>query len=108
MNSTISSKVAELIRTKSILVFSKSFCPYSMQVKELIKSLGFKPYTVELDLEGNIAHSISVDDGAQIQEYLTSSTGQKTVPNVFIYGRQNFPEHPRKTVWRLQRHQGTA
>lgn len=59
--------------------------PYSKRAKALIASIPDKkaePVIFELDqmLEDN--------QGSQIQEYLYSKTGQRTVPNVFI-GRKH-------------------
>ncbi|CAG7906803.1 unnamed protein product, partial [Brassica rapa] len=58
------------------LIFcSKSYCPYCVKVKDLLKKLGAKFIAVELDKES---------DGAQVQSALAEWTGQRTVPNVFI------------------------
>uniref|UniRef100_A0A673M5Q2 Thioredoxin reductase 1, cytoplasmic-like n=1 Tax=Sinocyclocheilus rhinocerous TaxID=307959 RepID=A0A673M5Q2_9TELE len=71
----IRSKIEELIDSHQVLVFSKSFCPYCVKVKELFKELNVKCNAVELDL---------MEDGTNYQDLLHEMTGQKTVPNVFI------------------------
>ncbi|TMW68716.1 hypothetical protein Poli38472_006184 [Pythium oligandrum] len=58
-----------------LVIFSKSYCPYCKKAKEILASLGAQPKVFELDLR---------EDGAAIQDFLLSFTGQGTVPNVFI------------------------
>uniref|UniRef100_A0A8C3AEH7 thioredoxin-disulfide reductase (NADPH) n=1 Tax=Cyclopterus lumpus TaxID=8103 RepID=A0A8C3AEH7_CYCLU len=57
------------------MVFSKSYCPYCVKVKDLFKELNVECNVVELDL---------IEDGTTYQEMLLEMTGQKSVPNVFI------------------------
>ncbi|KAE8612208.1 hypothetical protein XENTR_v10012764 [Xenopus tropicalis] len=71
----LQARVKELIDSNRVMVFSKSFCPYCDQVKELFSSLGAEYQSLELD---------ECDDGAAIQETLHELTGQRTVPNVFV------------------------
>ncbi|KAI1890469.1 hypothetical protein AGOR_G00154030 [Albula goreensis] len=71
----IKSRIQELIDSNPVLVFSKSYCPYCVKVKDLFKELNVKCNVVELDL---------MDDGSNYQDLLLEMTGQKTVPNVFI------------------------
>lgn len=71
----LQARVKELIDSNRVMVFSKSFCPYCDQVKELFSSLGAEYQALELD---------ECDDGAAIQETLHELTGQRTVPNVFV------------------------
>ncbi|CAO1616208.1 unnamed protein product [Jaminaea pallidilutea] len=71
----------KLISEHLVAVFSKSYCPYCRQAKQVIGSLGLpqnKVGIVEMDQES---------DGADVQAYLAEKTGQKTVPNVFINGK---------------------
>ncbi|KAJ6775759.1 GLUTAREDOXIN 2 [Salix koriyanagi] len=70
-------KAKELVSTNSVVVFSKTFCPYCTKVKQLLNQLGAKYIAVELDTE---------KDGNEIQSALLEWTGQRTVPNVFIGG----------------------
>lgn len=65
----------QLIDGNSVVVFSKSRCPYCAKVKELFKSLDVLCHVEELDLH---------DSGVTIQDVLFEMTGQKTVPNVFV------------------------
>ncbi|PWN30686.1 glutaredoxin [Jaminaea rosea] len=71
----------KLISENLIAVFSKSYCPYCRQAKQVISSLGLpsnKVGIVELD---------QMNDGSDIQAYVTDKTGQRTVPNIFINGK---------------------
>ncbi|XP_029176252.1 glutaredoxin-C4-like isoform X3 [Nylanderia fulva] len=69
--------VQELIAKDSVVIFSKSYCPYCKMAKEVFESLK-KPYTViELD---------NREDGQDIQDVLGEITGAKTVPRVFLNG----------------------
>jgi len=59
----------------TLVLFSKSFCPYCKKTKETLSALGANPVVFELDLR---------EDGQAIQNFLFRLTHQATVPNVFI------------------------
>jgi len=61
----------------NVVIFSKSWCPYSKKAKELFK-------TQYPDTEVTVFELDERDDGDEIQSYLLEKTGQRTVPNVFI------------------------
>lgn len=64
-----------------VIIFSKSFCPYSKRAKGILLEkyiIEPTPYVVELD-----QHPL----GPKIQAKLADMTGRKTVPNVMIYGK---------------------
>ncbi|XP_051270659.1 thioredoxin reductase 3 isoform X1 [Dicentrarchus labrax] len=71
----LKSRIQLLIDSNQVLVFSKSYCPFCVKVKDLFKELKVECNVVELDL---------IEDGTNYQEMLLEMTGQKTVPNVFI------------------------
>uniref|UniRef100_A0A3Q4HCF7 Thioredoxin reductase 3 n=1 Tax=Neolamprologus brichardi TaxID=32507 RepID=A0A3Q4HCF7_NEOBR len=71
----LKSQIQELIDSNQVIVFSKSYCPFCVKVKDLFKELQVECNVVELDL---------MDNGTSYQEMLLEMTGQKTVPNVFI------------------------
>ncbi|XP_035517853.1 thioredoxin reductase 3 isoform X1 [Morone saxatilis] len=71
----LKSRIQQLIDSNQVLVFSKSYCPFCVKVKDLFKELKVECNVVELDL---------IEDGTNYQEMLLEMTGQKTVPNVFI------------------------
>ncbi|XP_057978955.1 glutaredoxin [Malania oleifera] len=70
-------KAKGIISSTPVVVFSKSRCPYCVNVKKLLSDLGATFKAIELDTE---------TDGSEIQSALAEWTGQRTVPNVFIGG----------------------
>jgi thioredoxin reductase (NADPH) len=66
------------VKANKVAIFSKTFCPYCKKVKDLFRSMRVPFACVELDLLGNV--------GQKLQVILTQTTGQKTVPSVFIGG----------------------
>uniref|UniRef100_A0A0C9QNJ9 TSA: Wollemia nobilis Ref_Wollemi_Transcript_16148_732 transcribed RNA sequence n=1 Tax=Wollemia nobilis TaxID=56998 RepID=A0A0C9QNJ9_9CONI len=74
---TAMEKAKAIVSSNPVVVFSKTYCPYCTQVKQLLSRLGAKTKVVELDTES---------DGADVQSALKEWTGQRTVPNVFIGG----------------------
>ncbi|CAA9958799.1 hypothetical protein CFE70_002312 [Pyrenophora teres f. teres 0-1] len=73
--SATKTKVQSIIDENAVAVFSKSYCPYCRQAKQLLTDKGAKFYAIELD---------QVDDGSAMQSVLGDLTGQTTVPNIFI------------------------
>uniref|UniRef100_A0A8B9UZW7 Thioredoxin reductase 3 n=1 Tax=Anas zonorhyncha TaxID=75864 RepID=A0A8B9UZW7_9AVES len=71
-------RVRTLIASHRVMIFSKSYCPYCNQVKELFSSMGVEYYALELDVTA---------DGPSIQQVLAELTNQRTVPNVFVNGK---------------------
>ncbi|KAL3629765.1 Glutaredoxin-C4 [Castilleja foliolosa] len=70
--------VKETISSHSIVIFSKSYCPYCRRAKAVFQALKQDPYVVELDER---------DDGSRIQDALSEKVGRRTVPQVFINGK---------------------
>ncbi|KAK7395652.1 hypothetical protein VNO78_16217 [Psophocarpus tetragonolobus] len=70
-------KAKEIVSANSVVVFSKTYCPFCVEVKKLFTTLGVNFKVIELDSES---------DGSDIQSALAEWTGQRTVPNVFIGG----------------------
>ncbi|MGH0145110.1 UNVERIFIED_CONTAM: hypothetical protein FKN15_024465 [Acipenser sinensis] len=68
-------QIQALIDSNQVMVFSKSYCPFCVKVKDLFKELNVAVHAVELDL---------IDEGSNFQDILLEITGQKTVPNVFV------------------------
>lgn len=71
------SNIETTVLKHSIVVYSKSYCPYCKNTKQIFKRLNIDVHVVELDL---------VPTGNAIQHYLEVITGQSTVPNVFFAG----------------------
>ncbi|ETI27662.1 glutaredoxin [Cladophialophora carrionii CBS 160.54] len=68
-------KAQKIIDENSVVVFSKSYCPYCRASKALLNDLHAKYFLMELD---------QVEDGAALQDALEEITGQRSVPNIFI------------------------
>nr|GMD61093.1 monothiol glutaredoxin-S10-like [Ipomoea batatas] len=77
--SGLEDSVKKTVSENPVVVYSKTWCSYSGQVKSLFRRLGLDPLVVELDRMGQ--------QGSQIQKVLEGLTGQRTVPNVFIGGK---------------------
>ncbi|CAG5986490.1 unnamed protein product, partial [Menidia menidia] len=73
--SELKTQIQLLIDSNQVMVFSKSYCPFCVKVKDLFKELKVDCNVVELDL---------IENGTTYQDMLLEMTGQKTVPNVFI------------------------
>ncbi|GKU04457.1 glutaredoxin 3 [Fusarium langsethiae] len=73
--SQASTKVQQLIDNNSVVVFSKSYCPYCKQTKKTLDDLNTDYELLELD---------EVSDGSALQDALEKISGQRTVPNVYI------------------------
>ncbi|EEF36989.1 glutaredoxin, grx, putative [Ricinus communis] len=97
MTSSFGSRLEESVKKtvdeNPVVVYSKTWCSYSSEVKALFKKLGVEPLVIELDELGA--------QGPQIQKVLERLTGQHTVPNVFI-GKYCFNIlHVKCVNWRL-------
>jgi glutaredoxin len=71
----------ELTNLRTVIIFSKSYCPYSRKAKDILLTkykITPPPFVVELD-----EHEL----GPQLQAELGSITGRKTVPNILINGK---------------------
>merc|ERR1739841_203138 len=73
--STTMEKAKDFIAKNTVMIFSKSYCPYCTKVKQLFQGLGVNFTAVELD---------QIADGSDIQAALKQITGGTTVPRVFI------------------------
>ena len=67
---------AEIAGNK-VMVYSKSYCPFCVQTKNLLNEKGIEFKVKELD---------QIADGQKIQDALAQMTNQRTVPNIFING----------------------
>ncbi len=68
-------KVKSLIKSGKVLVFSKTYCPYCDEAKQIFHTAEVKFEAFELD---------TLPDGEAMQKALLEITGQKTVPNIFV------------------------
>lgn len=54
--SATKTKVQSIIDENPVAVFSKSYCPYCKQTKQLLSDQGAKFYAIELDQVGTYTH----------------------------------------------------
>jgi glutaredoxin 3 len=76
--STLEEKVDAFIQKHSVVVFSKSYCAFCRDVKDLLASrVGVKIHIIEVNEH---------PDGSKIHNYIKKKTNKATVPVVFIRG----------------------
>lgn len=89
-------KTKKYINDNPVMIFSKSYCPYSSNAKSMFMKMNVNFEALELDQISMFVFKITFDikltplllgDGAQIQNALYELTRQKTVPNIFIKGQ---------------------
>ncbi|KAK5108599.1 hypothetical protein LTR62_008175 [Meristemomyces frigidus] len=71
----------DILKKGPIIIFSKTFCPYSKKAKHILLDLytiSPPPFVVELDRE---------ELGPGLQGALAKMTGRRTVPNVLVNGK---------------------
>ena len=71
--------IDQLITENSVVVFSKSFCPYCSMIKNFFHEKGIDFQALELNRMGA--------QGGDLQLALLEKTGQSTVPSVWINGK---------------------
>lgn len=78
---SVADHIQQLIHQYTVMVFSKSYCPYSSKAKKILSKykLGKNYHVMELDQLSSKAD--------QYQEELGKLTGAQTVPRVFISGK---------------------
>ncbi|KIW95227.1 uncharacterized protein Z519_03811 [Cladophialophora bantiana CBS 173.52] len=90
-------ELQSILKKSPIIIFSKSYCPYSKRAKSLLLetyTITPAPYVVELDLMTTPVpkpHGADEDDdapaptlGRKLQDLLATLTGRRTVPNIMI------------------------
>lgn len=74
-------RIATLVDTKisehTVIVWSKSYCPFCVKAKAALDAMEVDYLAVEID---------RISEEKLIQNALNNKTGQRTVPNVFIDG----------------------
>lgn len=73
----LSQKIDQLNASNEVVIYSKTYCPYSKATKELFRSKlpSAQVKVVELDRE---------PDGRMMQQLLLAKNGVRTVPNVYV------------------------
>lgn len=76
----IEKEYAEILNLGPIIMFSKTYCPYSHKLKNLLSDhFEFDPPIIFIELDRH-------QKGAELQEYIGRVTGRTTVPNLMING----------------------
>lgn len=75
--------VQKKIAGADVMVFAKSYCPYCRHTRSLLQEV-VVPSDVSVDI---IDMDQMKEDGPLIQMELMTTTGQRTVPNIFINGK---------------------
>jgi len=70
--------VDQLVADHTVMVFSKTTCPFCTKIKAMFAEKSIKIEVLELD---------QLSNGSEVQAALLEKTGQRTVPNVFIRGK---------------------
>lgn len=70
---------AAISQSANVMVFSTTYCPYCSRVRTLLDDLRISHTAWDVD---------AMPRGDDIRAWLLDSTGQRTVPNVFIGGKQ--------------------
>ena len=79
LTGAIKERIKELILGGTVVLFTKSYCPYCKKVKELFRELGVVDAVIT-ELDEDV-------DGPAIQAALIEVTGQRSVPCVFVGGQ---------------------
>lgn len=74
----LASELSKTILENKVVVFSKSFCPYSRGAKQLLDGMHVKHKDIELDTRSDTDEYIDA---------LSSITGHTSVPQVFLDGQ---------------------
>ncbi|KAF3078025.1 hypothetical protein TWF569_005482 [Orbilia oligospora] len=77
----VTTELDEILKRSPIIIFSKTYCPYSKAAKRLLLdkyTITPAPFVVELD---------NHDHGSEIQDALQKQTGRRTVPNILVLGK---------------------
>ena len=76
---TLEEQIDSFINSHGIVLFSKTFCPFCLDVKDFLSvRTGVPVYSIEIN---------SHPDGQNIYKYIKAKTNHPTVPAVFIQGK---------------------
>jgi len=76
-DSSLEAKIESLNAEHGVVIYSKSWCPFCSQAKQIFEGLNCKYFALELD---------EIEEGADVQAALQGVTGIRTVPQVFVKG----------------------
>ncbi|CAJ0836764.1 3263_t:CDS:2 [Entrophospora sp. SA101] len=73
-------EIEKLINESPIVIFSKSYCPYSRRAKHIFSIYDVLPHISVIEVDER-------DDSEQVKQTLIRLTYQSTFPNIFIDGK---------------------
>ena len=69
------SSITNMINTKPLVIYSKTYCPHCTMAKASLAN--YAPAIIEVD---------TVQNATEITDDLLKETGQRTFPNIFVNG----------------------
>jgi glutaredoxin 3 len=76
--------IKQQVEDYPVLLYSRSYCPQSSQVKETLRSLALQFEYFEID---HMSKANAEEDSSEITSALQALTGRKTTPYLFVRGR---------------------
>ncbi|RGB36851.1 thioredoxin-like protein [Rhizophagus diaphanus] len=73
-------EIDDLVHDNPVVVFSKSYCPYSRKVKHILSMYHISPSVLIIEVDNR-------DDADEFKKALIKSTYRSTFPNIFIDGK---------------------
>jgi glutaredoxin len=73
-------EVDDLVHDNPVVIFSKTYCPYSQRANHILSLYHISPNVVVIDVDKR-------DDADEVKDALIKFTYRNTFPNVFIDGR---------------------
>ena len=78
--------VSKALAENTVVVFSKTYCPFCTRVKAALKDKGIEFALIEMDV-GEVSYGGESAEGADVHNVIKSQHGHRTVPAVFIKGK---------------------
>lgn len=79
-DTTAAESIDSLLKDHSVVMFSKSTCPYCARAREVLEAEGVKFHVCTLD-------QMAAGDARAMQDSLMDMTGARTVPRIFFGGK---------------------
>ncbi|GBB84603.1 hypothetical protein RclHR1_11180004 [Rhizophagus clarus] len=73
-------EIDDLVHDNPVVIFSKSYCPYSRRVKHILSMYRISPSVLIIEVDKR-------DDADEFKQALIKTTYRSTFPNVFIDGK---------------------
>ncbi|EGD82942.1 hypothetical protein PTSG_03575 [Salpingoeca rosetta] len=86
LNMTAKTLVEKALANNTVVVFSKTYCPFCTRAKAALKEKGIEALIIELD-QGEVTYGDEKAEGADVHAIIKSVYGHRTVPAVFVKGK---------------------